>query len=159
MNVKIEILPTYHVAYMRNVGPYGGQGGVPQLWPRLARWAAARGLWSSESICVGIAHDDPRVTEPDKCRYDAGIVIPADLEVDASVGVLDLQGGTYAVTEFVGTPDEAPRAWQRFFEDWLPRSNFQLDDRLPFDKGRGGESDFSRTGLVRCELCIPVRPR
>jgi AraC family transcriptional regulator len=159
MNVRIDTMPTYHVAYIRNIGPYGGQGGIPQLWPRLAHWAAARGLWSADSICLGIAHDDPRVTEAGQCRYDAAIVIPEGLQVDPDMGVTDIAGGTYAVTDFVGTPDEAPAAWQRFFEDWLPQSGFELDDRIPFDKGRGGPSDFPETGLVRCELCIPVRPR
>jgi AraC family transcriptional regulator len=159
MKVRIETMPTYHVAYMRNIGPYGGQGGIPQLWPRLARWAAARGLWTADSICLGIAHDDPPATEPAKCRYDAAIVIPHDLAVEPDMGVTDIPGGMYAVTDFVGTPDEAPVAWRRFFEDWLPQSGFQLDDRLPFDRSQGGHSDFPNTGLVRCELCLPIRPR
>jgi AraC family transcriptional regulator len=98
------------------------------------------------------------VTDPARCRYDAAIVIPRDFQVDPDVEAADLPGGTYAVTDFAGTPDEAPAAWQRFLEDWLPRSGYQLDDRFPFDKGRGGESDFPKTGLVRCELCIPIRP-
>jgi AraC family transcriptional regulator len=162
MKVRIETLPTYRVAFMRNVGAYGGAGGVPQLWPRMAHWAASRGLWTDETICLGIARDDPSVTEPAQCRYDVAIVVPDDFALppatDAEVGITDIPGGTFAVVDFVGTPDEAGQAWGRLFSAWLPGSGFQLDDRPCFDRGRGGKSDFPETGLVRAELCLAVRP-
>jgi len=34
MNVHVEQIPTYRVAYMRHVGPYGPHG-IPKLWERL----------------------------------------------------------------------------------------------------------------------------
>ena len=90
MNVTVKTLPSQPVAYMRHVGPYGGKG-IGELWQKLMRWASARDLWTADRVCVGISYDDPRVTDPDKCRYDAGIVVPAGFKADAQVNLSEIR--------------------------------------------------------------------
>lgn len=41
MTVQIRTLPTFHVAYMRYVGPFGPHG-IPELWGRLRQWMERR---------------------------------------------------------------------------------------------------------------------
>jgi AraC family transcriptional regulator len=43
MRIEVRDQPTYHVAAMRYVGPYGAAG-IPDLCKRLAMWFAAHGL-------------------------------------------------------------------------------------------------------------------
>ena len=74
MNVKIEKLPEYRIAYMRQIGPYGP--GNAQVMEKLKKWAMTRELLTESAIILGIAHDDPEITPSEKCRYDACIVIP-----------------------------------------------------------------------------------
>ncbi|KYF47566.1 AraC family transcriptional regulator [Sorangium cellulosum] len=157
MKVTVKTLPSYHVAYIRNVGPYGPEGGVRRTWQRLARWAAARDLWTADRICLGIAHDNPRVTDPAKCRHDAAIVIPDGLKADGDVNVTDIAGGKYAAGVFVGEASKIGAAWDELFARWLPESGYQPDHRACFELYRGEFHD-AKNDCFRCELCLPVRP-
>lgn len=157
MNVTVKIAPTHRLAYMRHVGPYGAGSAIPQLWMRLKRWAQARELWTPERVCLGIAHDHPQITDPAKCRYDAGIVIPEDFEPDAQVNVIEVPGRKYGSTPFEGTAKEVGPVWDRVFSEWLPQSGYQPDD-APFVEFYRGEAFDASTGVVRCELWTPIRP-
>ena len=160
MNVKVQNLPTRRVAYMRNIGPYGEGGGVRDLWMRLARWATARDLWTPDRICLGVSHDDPKVTEPARCRYDAAIVVPADFNLGSetsAVNLVEVEGGKYAMSRFEGTATQIGRHYDQFFGQWLPQSGFQPDNRLIFELYTGEFFDEC-TGNVICDVCLPVRP-
>ena len=157
MNVSVKTLPPCRLAYMRHVGPYGAGSSVPQLWQRMQRWAAARELWTPERLCLGMAHDDPHVTAPEKCRYDAAIAIAADFQPDAQVNVIDLSGGRFAVAPFEGTGFDIAASWDRLFADWLPVSGYQPDEG-PYIERYHGEAFDERTGVVKCELCLSVKP-
>jgi AraC family transcriptional regulator len=123
----------------------------------LARWASARDLWTDGRICLGIALDDPMVTEPAKCRYDAAIVVPADFKPDSAVNVVDAAGGKTAMAAFTGSALEIGRAWSRLFGEWLPESGYQPDSRPCFELYRADSWD-GKTDLFRCQLCLPIRP-
>jgi AraC family transcriptional regulator len=157
MNVTVQNLPAYRVAYLRHVGPYGAGSAIPDLWMRLMRWAEPRDLWTPDRIAVGIAHDDPKITAPEKCRYDAGLVVPAGPQADGPVTIVELRAGKYACAPFTGTGADIGAAWDRLFAGWLPRSGYQPDDG-PFIELYRGDAWDTRTGVVRCELCTPVRP-
>jgi AraC family transcriptional regulator len=157
MNVTVKTLPSYRIAYLRYVGPYGAAGGISQLWQRLQRWAAAHDRWTTDRICLGLSYDNPRVTDPDKCRYDAGIVVPDDLRTDAQVNTTVFPGGKYGAADFQGTALEIGPAWERLFSGWLPQSGFQPDDRTCTEVYRGDAVDM-KTGVFRCELCVPIKP-
>jgi AraC family transcriptional regulator len=156
MDVKIETLPSYRVAYMRHIGPYA-PAGISDVWHRLARWAGPRDLWSAERVCLGITHDNPHVTEPSKCRYDAALVVPAGFTATGDVNVIDVPGGKYAIARFVGKPWEIGAVWDRLFGEWLPPSGYQPDDRPMFERYRGEAFDKA-SGNFTCDVCAPVRP-
>src|SRR6266446_8199426 len=77
VNVRVAELPAHHVAYMRYVGPYGPHG-IPELWQKFRKWMETHDRLSDSTITLGIAYDDPDITAPDRCRYDACVVVPAD---------------------------------------------------------------------------------
>jgi AraC family transcriptional regulator len=155
MTVRVQQHPTYHVAYMRYVGPFGPRG-IPELWQRLMRWVEAHGLDKSDRL--GIAYDDPAITPPDKSRYDACVVVPRDFPVDRLVERMDVPGGAYAVASFAGTAHQIVEAWQSVFASWLPASGYQPDDRPCYELYRGDAGVEGKKGAFRCELCLPVRP-
>ena len=155
MNVRVQELPSQRVAYMRYVGPYGARG-IPELWNRFVTWAQARGLDLEKSPRLGVAHDDPAITQAEKCRYDACIVVPADFQPDRWVNVTDIPGGRFAIAEFTGTAHDIEGAWDRVFKTWLPNSGFQPDDRPCLEVYRGRSVD-DKTGIFLCELCLPVK--
>ena len=153
MNVAVRELPRYRVAYMRYVGPYGPHG-IPELWKRFRKWMEL----GPNSIKLGIGHDDPDVTAPEKCRYDACVVVPESFAGDTWVNVIDVPGGKYAVAEFIGTADKIREAWEALYRSWLPGSGYQPDDRPCLEVYRGNPEVDGRPGTFRCELCVPVRP-
>ena len=155
MNVRVTQLPGYRVAYMRYVGPFGAHG-IPGLWRRLREWMGARGLDGPDCIKLGIGRDDPRVTAPEKCRYDACVVVPAGFTGDRWVNVTEVPGGRYGVAEFTGGPHEIEQAWNTLYRSWLPGSGYEPDDRPCLEIYRGNPEVGRRA--FRCELGVPVRP-
>ena len=157
MDVQVRSLPAYRVACMHYVGPYGAHG-IPELWARLRRWMETRDLAIAATIRLGIGHDDPSVTAPDKCRYDASVVVPADFLADRWVDLVDLPPGRYAVASFAGSAHEIEGAWDQVFSRWLPGSGYQPDDRPCLEVYRGEPGTGGASAAFRCELCLPVRP-
>jgi AraC family transcriptional regulator len=157
MKVELREFPRYHVAYMRYVGPYGPHG-IPELWKRFGEWIEKRAPRGADSIALGIGLDDPDVTPPEKCRYDACLVVPESFAGDKWVNVTDVPGGRYAVAEFVGTPDTIRQAWDALYRSWLPGSGYEPDDRPCLEVYRGKPQVSGKPGAFRCELCVPVRP-
>ena len=155
MRIRVQQQPTYHVASMRYVGPFGPRG-IPELWQQLMRWIEAHGLEKNDKL--GIAYDDPAITPPDKSRYDACVVVPRDFPADRLVERMDVPGGAYAVAGFVGTAHQIVEAWRSVFASWLPASGYQPDDRPCYELYRNDPGVEGKKGAFRCELCLPVRP-
>ena len=155
MNVRVQELPSQRVAYMRYVGPYGAQG-IPELWHRFVTWMQAHGLDPATTTRLGVSHDDPAITRPEQCRYDACAVVAADFQPDRSVDVTDIPGGRFVVAQFTGTAHEIEGAWDQVFKTWLPTSGLQPDNRPCLEVYRGRSVD-GKTGIFRCELCLPVK--
>lgn len=153
MNVKIEQIADRRIAYMRHIGAYGT--GNIQVMEKLKLWAAARELMNDSAEILGIAHDNPEITPPDKCRYDACIVIPDNFKVDDSVNTLRLEGGKYAVYPVEHTAEGVTKGWRDMFTVWLPDSGCQIDGRPMFERYRPKAGNISD---IECALCIPLKP-
>lgn len=157
MNVRVTGLPAHHVAYMRYVGPYGPHG-IPELWKKFRKWMETHDLLSDSTVTLGVAYDDPDVTAPDRCCYDACVVVPADFAPDRWVNVMDVPGGKFAVSEFTGTAHEIRGAWEALYRSWLPGSGYEPEDRPCFEVYRARICVEGEPEAFRCELCMPVRP-
>lgn len=149
MNIKIETLPKYRIAYMRRIGPYGSANN--QTMEKLKNWAKANNLFPKSSIILGISHDNPETTLPENCRYDVGIVISNDYQIDDSVEESEFSGGKYAIFKVKHTAEDIQKAWSEIFS-MLPNSGFQIDDRPIFE--RYIEEMVSNH---YCEICIPIK--
>lgn len=156
MSIQVIQLPSYHVAYMRYVGPFGDRG-IPELWRRFNQWMETHDLRGSGRTTLGVAYDDPSITAADKTRYDACVVVPPDFRADSMVALMDMRGGAYAVAGFVGGPRDIVAAWNTVFTAWLPGSGYEPDDRPCFELYRGHPTVDPKQGTFRCDLCLPVR--
>lgn len=153
MQVEIVDFPAVKVAYMRQIGPYGPKIGA--FWrDTFSPWLAANGLL--DRPCYGIGHDDPSVTPPEHCRYDACVEVPEDFVPSGRVNVADLPGGRYAVTKFQGNPETIGDAWMELFRDWLPSSGMRCDARPCFEYYRPTGKPDPEGDSFTCDICIPV---
>ena len=155
MHVDIVQLPPVRVAYLRYIGPYGESLGT--FWREtFFPWAAAHDL--TAQTVYGVGHDNPDVTPPEKCRYDACSEVPDDFVASGAAGMMTLPGGKYALAGFRGTGATIGDAWVEMFRGWLPGSGYQCDARPCFERYPVGARYDPATGEFDCELCIPVRP-
>jgi AraC family transcriptional regulator len=155
MDVKIETLPAARVAYLRHIGPYGP--GVGRFWSEtFLPWRQAHGL--EHAACYGIGHDDPSVTDPARCRYDACVEVPDDFVAKSPAGITQLPGGRYAVLDYEGTGAGISLSWTEFLRHWLPSSGLQADGRPCYEYYPVDARYNPETGAFQCRLCLPVRP-
>ena len=155
MKVTIIERPPVEVAYLRHTGPYGA--GIGRFWMEtVAPWMSTNNLMGRERF--GIALDDPTVTAPAKCRYDACVQSDAKEMLSGDPGRKMIPGGKYAALAFEGTSDGIGAAWEALLREWLPKSGLQLDSR-PFFEHYPVDGRYNpKTGSFTCNICVPVKP-
>ncbi|PAD35264.1 AraC family transcriptional regulator [Terribacillus saccharophilus] len=149
MKVKIETIPTYQIAYFRRVGPYGAAN--YQTMQELKEWAAAKKLLDDTSIILGISQDNVETTDPQKCRYDAALVVPEGFQKDDMVLIGELKGGKYINFTVQHTIEAMTQAWTDIFYE-LANNGYEIDNRPTFER-------FTAEMLSEhfCEICIPIK--
>jgi AraC family transcriptional regulator len=123
MEVRIERVNPMLVAFVRHVGPYDG---VSVAWERLCLRLGKEGLLGPGTQFIGVCHDDPEVTPPEKLRYDACVTVDSDFVAQDDVGVQTIGGGEYAVTTHVGPYNLLGRTYAQLLGQWLPCSGREL---------------------------------
>ncbi len=150
MNSKVEYLPDYRLAYVRQVGPYGS--GNTQAMQMLKKWAYSEKLLDS-AIILGIPRDDPQTTLPEECRYDACIVIAEDYRwSEATIKEDELSGGNYVIVKIKHTAEDMERAWNEIFT-FTKENRYRIDDKPILER--------YTTNMVNkqyCEICVPIKP-
>lgn len=155
MDVKLIDRPQVTVAYMRYIGPYGPH--VHTFWmQRFGPWMARHGL--TGRAAYGISYDDPHITAPEQCRYDACVEVEPGFVADGGAQVGTIPGGRYAVLSYYGKPEQVGEAWTALLRIWLPDSGLQLDARPCFEHYPPNSAIDPATGHMHCEICIPVAP-
>ena len=155
MKVTLIDRDPVHVVYLRRNGPYGA--GIGQFWmQKVAPWMATNNFFGRDRF--GIALDDPVVTKPDRCRYDACVASAADEVVSGDAGRKVIPGGRYAALAFEGTTAQIGAAWDAILRDWLPKSGLQLDARPFFEHYPVDGRYDPKTGRFTCNICVPVAP-
>ena len=155
MNVEIKKLPPQRVAFMRHVGPYSEVGNV---WGKLMAWAGPRGLIGPQTTMIGLVHDDPEVSPPEKIRYDACLTVTAELEPEGDVGVQEIAAGEYAVTTHHGPYEQLGTSYARLCGQWLAQSGRELRSAPGFEVYRNSPMNTPPADLLT-DIHLPLEPR
>lgn len=123
VDVTIKQLDEQRVAFMRHVGPYHEVG---PTWERLCMWAGQKGLMGPNVRMLGICHDNPEITPPDKIRYDACIVVDSSLQAEGEVGVQTVAGGEYAIVVHKGPYENLTQTYMQLYGQWLPSQGREI---------------------------------
>jgi AraC family transcriptional regulator len=155
MKVKVIEREPVKVTYLRHVGAYGPP--LSEFWQlTVYPWMAANDQLGQPRY--GISLDDPTITAPEKCRYDAAVEVRGKIVVPGESQTKTIPGGQYAVTAFRGTADQIGGIWEAMLRRWLPSSGMQLDAR-PFLEYYPTDATFDPTsGTFTCDIAIPVAP-
>lgn len=123
MNVTIKNLQPMRVAFMRHVGPYNE---VAKTWEQFTMFLGKEGLLGSGPQFIGISHDDPAVTPPDKTRYDACVTVDEKFHPAGEIGAQVIPGGDYAALTHFGPYEKIGESYAKLLGQWLPRSGRRL---------------------------------
>jgi AraC family transcriptional regulator len=160
MQIEVKEMPEFHVAYVRNVGPYKGDSTLfEKLFGRLAKWGGPRGVFNNPDLKVfSVYHDDPEITSEDKLRLSACITVPKDTKVEGEIGKMTIAGGKYAVARFeLAGSDEYGAAWKLVMGDWFPQSGYQPDDNPCYEIYHNNPKEHPE-GIHIVDICVPVKP-
>jgi AraC family transcriptional regulator len=151
---RVEELPQVHAVGMHYTGPYGSSK-ITKVWDRLMARADKLGVVHAGTECVGIVHDDPAITDPGRCRYDACVVVPKGT-TDVGLSSLVVGGGEFLVFAFVGSPSDVDPAWDAVYAH-LPDSGYQPANRPNLEWYPPQSILDPVKMLFRCKMCVPVR--
>lgn len=152
MDISVVELDPVRVACLRHTGPYGPALG--EFWRKVVQpWLSANGL--TGRVTYGVGLDDPSITPPAQCRYDACVAVDKDYVASAPATLGTIPGGRYAVTIYRGTAAEIGAAWMAFFGKAL--NEHALADRpgACFERYAANYREDAQ-GVFECELFIPI---
>lgn len=154
MNVRLVERTETEISYLRYEGPLGPP--VQQFWRHKVRpWLHQNGL--QKQALFGVSMDDPGVSDPERCRYDAAAEVPPSFEPGPGRLRARLPGGLYAVLPYLGNAEQIGAAWTALLRDWLPESGWQLAARPCFEHYPVDAFVDEASGSFACEICIPVQ--
>jgi AraC family transcriptional regulator len=154
IEVRIEVIAPMRVAFLRHVGPYNEVGSA---WMKLMSWAGMRGLFGPHTRAIGILHDDPDITAPERLRYDAAVTIVSDLKPEGDIGMMDLTGGEYAITRHRGSYDQISSTYARLCGEWLPESGKELAS-APALEIYLNNPQMAKPEDLLTDACLPLVP-
>ena len=149
---KVTRMTQLHVAFIRHVGPY--EAVTDTLWHKLADWAKSKRL-PLDLIFLGIAHDAPGVTAPERLRFDAAIVVPEPFSPEGSVGHQVLSPAEFAMTTHVGHYRTLPRAYATIVHQVSQLKGFRIDGLPVIEVYRTTRVDV-KYEMNHTEIYIPV---
>lgn len=149
--VRLLDRPATPVAYLRYQGPLGQP--VQRFWQTRAMPLLRR---LGPAAHFGISHDEPLVSDAQRCRYDAAAELAEGQVLPKGLLRTVLPAGRYAALRFFGSSEQIGAAWAALLRDWLPDSGWQLDYRPCFEHYPLDAGSDAPTQRFECEICIPV---
>ena len=153
MNTEVREMPEYNVAYVRKVGPYVKETCEP-AFGELMQWAGPRNFVGPGKI-LAIYWDNPDVTPPEKCRFDACIIVPDGTVPEGQVFIQTISGGPYAVCHFEIKPDSIQKTWEDAFA-WLCDSGYECNDTPCYELYHNNAAEHPE-GKWIFDICIPLK--
>lgn len=84
-----------------------------------------------------------------------GVEVSNASPVPQGMEVLTIKSGNYLVFNYKGSAQDFPKFWQHLHTEWLPNSEFELDNRPHFERL---SDDYNPTGLSNEEeVWVPVK--
>lgn len=155
-DVRITPLPSRRIACIRVVGKYCSEVLGP-AFGRIGQWAAINGIFTPQTLCIGVYHDDPEVTAPEKQRADVGVTVSDSFQPSGEIQVQTLVGGVHAVLTHKGPYSTLGESYRWLYSVWLPNSGREPADAPPYEVYLNDASQTAPEELLT-DICIPLLP-
>lgn len=131
---------------------------VNEAWGRMFAWMDANGLGAEVDVGYGLAHDDPRITAAELCRYDACIPVPKAVpqEAMAELQHTTLPSGVYARDLLTQSYDGMGHMLAATRDDWVPRQGLTIDLSRPVITIYRNNPRYCPPEKLEAEICLPI---
>ncbi|MCA9897620.1 MAG: AraC family transcriptional regulator [Ardenticatenaceae bacterium] len=154
MTPKIVNLEPQTVLFVRKTGPYSEASAA--AFAALMPFAYRHKLIHPSTQMIGISHDSPDITDPDKLRYDACLTLDQAVEPQGEFGVQTIAGGRYALFVHKGAYELFDETYRLVFGQWLAHSGEQLRDAPIFERYLNRDPRRTKPENLRTEIYIPL---
>lgn len=127
-NIEIKEMPKMDLAYVSSIGPQN----LESAYQKLMKWATPQGLMNEQTKMVTIYHDSFKVTEANKVRMSASILLNKPVEADGEIGLTSIQKGKFIVGSFEIRLNEFEKSWTGLFL-WMSENGYKKADKNPFE--------------------------
>lgn len=153
-NIKVKEMPEMNAIYVRHIGAFNKIG---EAYEKLFKWACPRGLFVPNiTKCATIIHDDPSVTEIQKVRQSACIIVNDKVKLEGEVGQFIIPGGKYVVGHFELGLSDFEKAWNSMCK-WFIESGYQQGDGCSYELYHNDHTSHPEQKFI-IDICIPVKP-
>lgn len=131
MQALIEHKEDFDVYFVRTTGPYPLS--AKAAWTLMRKWAGPKGLMNGKNPMIGIARDNPDITDPEKNRYDACLPVGnSHYTPEGEISIQTIQGGRYACFIHTGPYEKIKETYRAIYGNWLEESKETLRDAPGF---------------------------
>lgn len=152
MNAKIEIkeMSKMDLAYVSSIGPHN----LENAYGKLMQWATPKGLINDQTKMITVYHDSFKVTEANKVRMSASILLDKAVETNGEIGLTTIEAGKFIVGSFEIGLKEFEKSWTGLFV-WMNENGYKKADREPFEIYYNNYNEHpERKAIV--DFCIPI---
>ena len=144
----LQHLPDLHLAYIRHTGSYGK---VANSFQRLMIWAATHLILKLKPTTLGIVHDNPDLTDEEKIRFDACVIVSKAVKPKGEIGYKKIEGGKFAVFRYKGAYENFYTVYDYIYNVCVFKMGWELEDKPalewyikspPFTKPENYITDF-----------------
>lgn len=155
LDVRIERHSPRRVLFLRHIGPYQSVGPTFQ---KFMGHVFQHGLFRPTAEIIGICHDDPEVTPPEKIRYDCAITVDDQVSASGEYGIQTIDGGEFAVTTHRGPYETLANTYRSLYGSWLPGSGREPRNAPLFEIYRNSPMDTKPEDLLT-DIYLPLSPK
>lgn len=152
MDVEVVQRPQLHLASVRHVGSYMR---VNEAFRRLDDLVTQAGLRDSDTMLIGIYHDDPSTTPDDKLRADAAITVRPGTTLPAGLSAMVIPAGRYAHAVHHGPYSGLGKTWDHLRNEWPGQSGERLRSGMSYEVYRNTPMNAKPKALVT-DLYLPI---
>lgn len=159
--IKVTSLEDFQVVYVRHVGTYESLAHeYGKLLEKLFQGAEKQQLLlSGFNEVFTMYHDNPEFGENKQYRTSICLKVPEGsmAKEDDILGVMKVEGGSYAVGHFEIGQEDFVDAWDYMYQQWLTGSGYVPRNTIPFEVYLNNPNE-DKNGVIKVEICVPIEP-
>lgn len=150
---NIKQLPDLHLAYIRHTGSYSKVAGSFQT---LMLWAATQFILKLKPTTLGIVYDNPDLTEEEKIRFDACVIVNKEIQPKGKIGYKKIEGGKFAIFRYTGPYDNFYSVYDYIYNVCLFERGWELADKPALEWYIHSPPLYKPDNYIT-DFCVPIK--